>query len=81
MKVTEYFKDVRRRPDRAGIKDEWIRETVDQPEHRVTQSDGRIRLWRRIPEAEDRWLRVITLADGETIHNFFFDRRFKGDTR
>jgi hypothetical protein len=29
-----------------------------------------------IPEMENRWLRVILLADGETVHNAFFDRRF-----
>jgi hypothetical protein len=42
----------------------------------MTQADGRIRAWGRVPEAEDRWLRVILLADGETVHNAFFDRRF-----
>jgi len=41
-----------------------------------TQADGRIRRWALIPEMENRWLRVILLADGETIHNAFFDRRF-----
>jgi len=24
-------------------------------------------------------LRVVTLADGETVHNAFFDRRFRKD--
>ena len=27
------------------------------------------------------FLRVITLEDGETIHNAFFDRRFREDDR
>ena len=26
-----------------------------------------------------RFLRVVTLEDGETIHNAFFDRRFRKD--
>ena len=26
-----------------------------------------------------RILRVVTLSDGETIHNAFFDRRFRQD--
>ena len=30
-----------------------------------------------IPE-EGKFLRVILLADGETVHNAFFDRKFKG---
>jgi hypothetical protein len=80
MKVTEYFKHVRIRLDRANIKEEWIQKTLADPEHRITQSDGRIRHWRQISQAEGRWLRVVTLADGETVHNAFFDRRFKGDS-
>ena len=38
--------------------------------------DGRIRRWIRVPEMENRYLRVILLEDGETVHNAFFDRRF-----
>ena len=41
------------------------------------QSDGWIRRWGRVPEAGNRVLRVVVLADGETVHNAFFDRRFK----
>jgi len=40
------------------------------------QADGRIRRWAQIPEAENRYLRVVLLTDGETVHNAFFDRRF-----
>jgi hypothetical protein len=40
------------------------------------QSDGRIRHWIWIEELE-RYLRVITLADGETIHNAFPGRGFR----
>ena len=46
------------------------------PEKSETQSDGRIRRWARIAEA-GKVLRVISLADGETVHNAFFDRSFK----
>jgi len=42
-----------------------------------TQSGGRIRRWGRIPEMENRVLRVILLEDGETVHNAFFGRNFK----
>jgi hypothetical protein len=28
------------------------------------------------PDGKPRMLRVVTLADGETIHNAFFDRDF-----
>jgi hypothetical protein len=29
-----------------------------------------------VPEMDNRYLRVILLPDGETIHNAFFDRDF-----
>jgi hypothetical protein len=40
------------------------------------QSDGRIRKWAWIPEA-GKFLRVILLEDGKTVHNAFFDRSYK----
>ena len=40
------------------------------------KADGRIRCWVQIREMEKRYLRVILLADAETVHNAFFDRRF-----
>jgi hypothetical protein len=43
MKTTQYFEYVKKRPDRAGIKEEWIRLVIENPERTETQSDGRIR--------------------------------------
>ncbi len=80
MKFTQYFLHMRPRPDRAKIKMEWIEETVKNPAYTEVQSDGRIRKWRKI-KAEGKFLRVILLPDGETIHNAFFDRSFKGGTK
>ncbi len=77
MKKTEYFDIARRRRGRAAIRESWITRVVAHPEHERKQADGRIRRWARIEEAGGRWLRVIVLADGETVHNAFFDRRFK----
>ena len=68
---------MRERPDRQKIKIQWIEETIENPIHTEVQSDGRIRKWKKIEE-EDKFLRVILLEDGETIHNAFFDRDFKG---
>ena len=76
MKTTAYFRETRKRPDRARILDEWIDLAVRQPVAQRRQTDGRIRRWAFI-EAEGRYLRVILLADGETVHNAFFDRRFQ----
>ncbi|WP_018233118.1 membrane protein [Thioalkalivibrio thiocyanodenitrificans] len=77
MKTTWYFRAVRTRPDRAAIRDEWIRRVMDHPERQAIQADGRIRRWARIMEREGRYLRVVLLSDGETVHNAFFDRGFK----
>jgi len=78
MKVTDYFKYVRQRPDRRWIREEWIQSAVEQPDAKFIQADGRIRIWKKITEAEGRYLRVVLLADGETVHNAFIDRRFRG---
>jgi hypothetical protein len=69
---------MRNRPDRQGIQLEWIERVVSHPDTEHIQADGRIRRWKRIPEAAGRWLRVVLLEDGETVHNAFFDRRFGG---
>jgi hypothetical protein len=77
MRFTQYFAHTRQRPDRAIIRDEWIERVVQHPLREERQTDGRIRRWARIPEMDDRALRIILLEDGETVHNAFFDRDFK----
>ena len=80
MKFTQYFLHIRQRPDRAKIRVKWIEETVKNPDYTEVQSDGRIRKWKRIEEA-NKFLWVILLPDGKTIHNAFFDRSFKGEAK
>ena len=77
MKTTDYFESLSKRPDRAFIEPEWIQRVIDSPEREYVQADGRIRRWGRVPEMGNRYLRVILLADGETVHNVFFDRGFR----
>ena len=77
MKTTRYFDAIRLRPDRAAIREAWIDSVIAHPERERIQADGRIRRWARVGEAGGRWLRVVLLADGETVHNAFFDRGFK----
>ncbi|HHQ41079.1 MAG TPA: hypothetical protein ENK20_02165 [Chromatiales bacterium] len=77
FKSTEYFRALRARPDRAAIREAWILRVMYAPEHEAVQPDGRIRRWARIEEAGGRWLRVVLLEDGETVHNAFFDRGFR----
>ena len=80
MKFTQYFLYMRQRPDRAKIKMEWIEETVKNPDYETIQLDGRNRKWKKIEE-QGKFLRVVLLPDGETVHNAFFDRTFKGETK
>ena len=77
MKTTAYFEALRQRPDRATIRSDWIQRTIESPIREVVQADGRIRRWSAVPEAGGKFLRVVLLADGETVHNAFFDRGFR----
>ena len=76
MKCTHYFLAMRTRPDRVLIRDEWIESAIKNPVKEAVQADGRIRRWAAVAEMDGRFLRVILLADGETVHNAFFDRSF-----
>lgn len=47
---------------------------------REFQPEGRVRFWGAVVDPRDgvrRVLRVVTLDDGTTIHNAFFDRRYR----
>ena len=77
MKTTRYFDYRRTFADRAEIQDAWIEQVILNPLRTQRQSDGRIRLWGMVPESGGRYLRVILLPDGETVHNAFFDRDFR----
>ncbi|MCH7677490.1 hypothetical protein IH879_21435 [candidate division KSB1 bacterium] len=80
MKKTKYFDFRRQQPDRKDIKIEWIQRVLDSPLQTEIQTDGRKKLWGRIEEV-DKYLRVVVLEDGETVHNAFFDRSFKGEKK
>jgi hypothetical protein len=75
MQTTDYFRnDVMVK--RPYIKTEWLELALASPIRREVQvDDGRIRHWVWI-EALNRYLRVVTLEDGTTVHNAFPDRRF-----
>jgi len=77
MKATRYFDAIRKRPDRTLIKAEWIQFVIDNPVKEEIQKDGRLRRWAQIEEMDNRYLRVILLEGGETVHNAFFDRGFR----
>lgn len=74
MKTTPYFEEqfLRKRP---YIKIEWCEQALRTLERIEVQEDSRRCYWVYIPEW-DKHLRVVTLPDGVTIHNAFFDRDF-----
>jgi hypothetical protein len=75
VKFTDYFLSTRARPDRRFIQFDWIFYVLKNTEFEEIQEDGRIKLWARIQENDNRYLRVILLPDRQTVHNAFFDRR------
>ena len=76
MKTTRYFQEQVQRK-RPYIQIDWCERIVANPLARADQPDGRIRFWGVVPELGGRVLRVVTLADGETLHNSFPDPDFK----
>jgi hypothetical protein len=76
LKTTRYFEEqvLRKRP---YIERVWCARVLADPLAREVQPDGRIRFWGIVPEFGGRVLRVVTLEDGETVHNAFLDRGFR----
>ena len=62
---------------RPYIRREWCATVIAAPVRREVQPDGRVRHWGYVSELGGRALRVVTLADGVTVHNAFPDRDFK----
>ena len=81
MLVTRYFLEqvIRKRP---YLTQSMCEEVVRAPIRTQVQSDGRIRHWGQVSLPQDqktRILRVVTLEDGATLHNAFFDRDYRED--
>jgi hypothetical protein len=81
MLVTRYFSEqvLRKRPYLTQSMCEGV---VRLPIRTQVQADGRIRHWGRVNLPQDqktRILRVVTLEDGETLHNAFIDRDYRED--
>jgi hypothetical protein len=73
---TRYFAlTVMAKADRRWIDPIEILAALHNPIRREPQSDGRIRYWAYIPRLAT-YIRVVTLADGETVHNVFKDSDF-----
>ena len=75
-RYTIYFENevLRKRP---YLRKEWCVFVIENAEKSEPQEQNRYRFWARIPELDNRYLRVVTLEDQVTIHNAFPDRGFK----
>lgn len=79
MPETRYFVEqvLRKRP---YLNVEMCLAVLANPLNSVHQTDGRIRHWGSVTLPNDekkRILRVVTLADGVTLHNAFIDRNYR----
>jgi len=74
MKTTRYFEEqvLRKRP---YLKRVWCEQALENPIKQEMQPDERIRYWIFVAEL-GKHLRVVTLENGETVHNAFPDRGF-----
>jgi hypothetical protein len=76
MIATEYFKKkvLAKRP---YLKNEWIDYVVKNAVKKEHQKEkNRIKHWAYIKECE-KYIKVITLNDGVTIHNAYPDKNFE----
>jgi hypothetical protein len=79
--LSQHAGDELQKAGRSQIKLEWIQRALNNPDY--SDRDDRtktIRVWKRIPEYENRALRVVYNPDTEPIIvvTVFFDRRYKG---
>ncbi|MGH7023000.1 MAG: hypothetical protein ACREEB_05335 [Caulobacteraceae bacterium] len=83
MKTTRYFDEqvLRKRP---YIQPDACERVIATALKRVVQPDGRVRYWGAVTDPRDgkrRIMRVVTLEDGQTVHNAFFDRDYREDLK
>ncbi len=62
--------------ERPEIDRAWCELALTNPLRVHVQEDGKIRYWVYVSEIS-KYLRVVTLPDGETVHTAFLDRRFR----
>jgi len=73
LKTTDHFEE---RIRKRLIPREWCLRVVANPVQVERQENGYFRFWGYIEE-KGKFLRVITLEDGETYETAHWDRRFR----
>jgi len=75
MKFTKHFiEDVF--PKRPYLTEVLLDEIIRNPIKTEIQEDYKIKIW-GFSSVHSKFVRVILLEDGETVHIAFFDRNFK----
>ena len=76
MDNSEHFEDMLRE---RGIKAEWVKSALESPDSTVDQPDGTRHFMKRIPDFQNRWLRVIVNMQKTPPLRItaFFDRRLR----
>ena len=74
MKTSRYF-DLKVKRERPEVKIEYVERVLMNPIETVQQGNGFFKMWGLIEE-EQRYLRIITFEDRETVENAFFDRGY-----
>jgi len=79
VKTTHYF-DLQVSRNRPEITIEMCEYVVRHADEMRQQSNGYFQMWAFV-ESANRYLRVITTEDKNTLHNAFFDRTYERQKR
>ncbi len=65
--------------EERGIAHDWVQRTLDTPDETEEHEDGTRHYLKRIPEFQNRWLRVVINAAKQPKKGVtaFFDRRLR----
>lgn len=83
MKATDYYRNFARF-NHPEITEEAAHEVMRNPARTEVQANGRVRYFGKVTFADGSrtmYARVITLPDGETLHNVFPDSGFTRKTK
>ena len=80
FRLTKHASEELAKPGRQQIQLKWIEQALENPDYQDTDArSNAIRVWKRIPEYENRALRVVYNPQTQPISviTVFFDRNFK----
>lgn len=77
VEFTQHARDVMAE---RRLEPDWVLSVLDRPERTEPRPDGTLSYWGRIPQRDDRVLRVVVNAQTvpARVVTAFFDRRMRG---